>query len=179
MIARLGSGGLARPVSCRAPLHDRGSSEKSPYRGATPTISANGTNNGILWQINHTPALRAYNAENLAQKLYDSFVNWLPGYPDRQSSYTKFSVPTVANGKVYVASDSLAVFGLRAVIRSIVRNGSSVQLKFIGPPETILQMSPNMVTWTDLGPGTSTGPGSFSYTDTLLPGVQTRFYKLR
>ena len=148
------------------------------YRGATPTISANGTNQGILWVVMYQPSLRAYNAENLSQKLYDSYLNSQAGFPDQQSSYSKFAVPTVANGKVYVASDTLVVFGLRGIIRSVKRNGGTVQLTYIGPPETIVQGSTNLVQWTDLGAGTSTGPGMFSYTDTLPPGVLTRFYRL-
>ena len=34
-----------------------------------------------------------------------------------------------------------------------------------------MQGSTNLVQWTDLGAGTSTGPGMFSFTDTLPPGV--------
>ncbi len=153
-------------------------SEAITYRGATPSITADGTNNGILWLISPTPALRAYNAENLSQKLYDSYQNSQAGFPD-QHSYQKFTVPTIANGKVYLASDNLAVFGLRGIIRSITRNAASVNLSFIGPPGTIVQMSANLVNWTDLGAGTSAGPGLFTYTDTLPAGTLTRFYKLR
>jgi len=38
-------------------------------------------------------------------------------------------------------------------------------------------MSADLVHWTDLGPGNSTGVGSFSYTDT--PPTLSRFYRLR
>src|SRR5262249_47236871 len=43
------------------------------FRGATPSISANGTTNGLVWELVPTPTLgvmglRAFDAENLAQK---------------------------------------------------------------------------------------------------------------
>ena len=75
-----------------------------PYLGSVPSISANGSGDGILWTID--PAgLHAYNAANLATELYRGDLG----------SYVKFSTPAIANGKVYAATeDSLVVFGLLA-----------------------------------------------------------------
>jgi hypothetical protein len=80
-------------------------------RGTTPFISANGTANGILWMIDHgqplgsplaptKATLRAYNAENLKDELYNSSTKAadVPGYG------IKFSSPIVANGKVYIST---------------------------------------------------------------------------
>lgn len=85
------------------------------FPGATPSISANGTNDGIVWAIeadaygNNGPAiLHAYDATNVASELYNSDnVNQDPG------DAVKFAVPTIANGKVYVGAQyTLAIYGL-------------------------------------------------------------------
>jgi len=86
-----------------------------PYPGATPSISANGTNNGILWAVqnNSTAVLYAYTAGNLAQELYDT--NQAAGGRDHFGAGNKFMVPTIANGKVYVGTpNGVAAFGLLA-----------------------------------------------------------------
>jgi hypothetical protein len=83
-----------------------------PYPGATPSISANGTGNGILWAVeNGSPAvLHAYDATNLATELYNS--NQASGGRD-QFAGNKFITAMIANGKVFVGTpNSVAVFGL-------------------------------------------------------------------
>jgi Immunoglobulin I-set domain len=83
------------------------------YPGATPSISASGTTNGIVWVVeNSSPAvLHAYNATNLATELYNS--NQAASGVDHFSS-NKFITAMVANGKVYVGTaTSVAVFGLK------------------------------------------------------------------
>lgn len=83
-----------------------------PYPGATPTISASGTTNGIVWVVENTsPAvLHAYDATNLANELYNS--NQSSSGADHFSN-NKFITPMVVNGRVYVGtSNSVAVFGL-------------------------------------------------------------------
>ena len=87
-----------------------------PLRGASPAISANGTTNGIVWildlsgwQSNQPGILDAYDATNLATLLYSS-----PSSGSAASgAAVKFTVPTVANGKVYIGCESsFSVFGL-------------------------------------------------------------------
>jgi hypothetical protein len=83
-----------------------------PYPGATPSISANGTNNGILWAVENgtTAVLHAYDATNLASELYNS--NQAAGGRD-QFAGNKFITAMVANGKVFVGTPkSVVVFGL-------------------------------------------------------------------
>jgi hypothetical protein len=87
-------------------------------QGATPVISANGTNNAILWLIDSSGALtgapailRAYDPNNLSSEIYSSPTT--PSSPDAAGPAVKFTVPTVANGKVYVGTQTeLDVYGL-------------------------------------------------------------------
>jgi hypothetical protein len=82
------------------------------YPGATPSISANGTSNAIVWAVeNSSPAiLHAYNATNL-NELYNS--NQASNARDQFGPGNKFITPTIVNGKVFVGTtNGLAVFGL-------------------------------------------------------------------
>ncbi len=85
------------------------------WPGATPSISADGSENAILWMIanmNNIAVLYALDASNISTELYDSSQN---ATRDMAGTYNKFQVPTVANGKVYVATQTqLAVYGLLA-----------------------------------------------------------------
>jgi outer membrane protein assembly factor BamB len=83
------------------------------FPGATPSISANGTSNAILWAAeNVSPAvLHAYDATNLAHELYNS--NQASGGRDQFGSGNKFITPMITNGKVYVGTtNGVGVFGL-------------------------------------------------------------------
>jgi hypothetical protein len=104
------------------------STEILSYPAATPSISANGTTNGIVWLLESTnpsapgAVLEAYNANDLKDLLYSSQSN---AARDALGTGIKFSLPSIANGKVYAASTvvnpitgalhgQLSVFGLLA-----------------------------------------------------------------
>jgi len=77
------------------------------YPGATPTVSSNGTTNGIVWayerNANGDAILHAYDATNLKTELFNSGVI---------GTAVKFAVPTVCNGKVFVGTaNSIVAFG--------------------------------------------------------------------
>jgi hypothetical protein len=90
-------------------------------RGASFAISANAASNGILWALQNNGAsanndvgnpgvLFAYDANNLSTELYNSSQ---AGSRDVLDNAAKFSVPLVANGKVFVAGQTqLTIFGL-------------------------------------------------------------------
>lgn len=83
------------------------------YPGTTPSISANGTQNAILWAAENagTAVLHAYDAADLSHELYNS--NQAAHGRDHFGAGNKFIVPTVVNGKVYVGTtDGVGVFGL-------------------------------------------------------------------
>jgi hypothetical protein len=87
------------------------SSNTFPYPGAFPTISSSQTSNAIVWAVaNSNPAvLYAYDATNL-NSLYNS--NQM-GSRDQFGAGNKFITPVVANGKVFVGTQTgVAVFGL-------------------------------------------------------------------
>jgi hypothetical protein len=84
------------------------------YPGATPSISANGTKDGILWAVNssYSATLHAYDAGDLSVELYNS--EQAPQERDQLGPGNKFIVPTVVNGKVYVGTTfGVMVYGLR------------------------------------------------------------------
>lgn len=83
------------------------------YPGTTPSVSANGTNNGIVWATENTsPAiLHAYAALDLSQELYNS--EQAAGGRDEFGSGNKFITPTIASARVYVGTTTgVGVFGL-------------------------------------------------------------------
>jgi hypothetical protein len=83
------------------------------YPGTAPAVSANGAGNGIVWaHENSNPAvLHAYDAANLAHELYNS--SQAANGRDQLGAGNKFITPMIADGKVFVGTQSgVAVFGL-------------------------------------------------------------------
>jgi hypothetical protein len=85
------------------------------YPGSSPSVSANGTSNAILWALtSHSSAaavLHAYNPANLQQEYYNS--TQAANSRDAFGNGEKFITPVIANGKVFVGTpNGVAVFGL-------------------------------------------------------------------
>jgi hypothetical protein len=85
------------------------------HPGPTPTISANGAQNGIVWALDSSLTspgiLHAYDPTNLAHELYNS--TQAANGRDSFGNGNKFITPLIVNGKVYVGTQTgVAVFGL-------------------------------------------------------------------
>jgi hypothetical protein len=96
--------------------------------GGSPSVSANGTSNAIVWAINvPNHFLHAYYATNIATEI---------GTGQNIGSAVKFTVATVANGKVYVgAISNVLVYGLNTP--AITAEPQSVQV----PPRSNVTFS--------------------------------------
>ena len=84
------------------------------YPGASPSISANGSSNAIVWAVESgsgAAVLHAYNPANLAVEYYNS--NQAAAGRDAFGNGNKYITPVIANGKVFVGTPTgVAVFGL-------------------------------------------------------------------
>jgi hypothetical protein len=95
-----------------APFSQSSTSYRFP--GSTPSESSNASANGIIWALDNglycTPqspgcgatVLHAYDATNLATELWNS--SQAAANRDVAGHAVKFTVPTIANGKVYVGT---------------------------------------------------------------------------
>jgi hypothetical protein len=95
------------------------SSEILGPQGATPVVSSNQANNAIIWLTDSSGAhvapnapavLRAFDANDLSNEIYNS---GMLASRDAAGLAVRFTVPTVANGKVYMGTQGeLDVYGL-------------------------------------------------------------------
>jgi hypothetical protein len=82
------------------------------YPGALPSVSANGTSNGIVWAVEsvQVAVLHAYDATDL-NEIYNT--NQASDGRDHFGGGNKFITATIVNGKVFVANrNGVAMFGL-------------------------------------------------------------------
>lgn len=94
------------------------SSKRFQNPGATPSVSADGNKNAIVWAIatktwngpGQPAVLYAFDANNLSEPIYTSEQN---SKRDRAGMATRFVIPLVVNGRVYFgARDEVEVYGL-------------------------------------------------------------------
>jgi hypothetical protein len=84
------------------------------FRGANTVVSANGTQNGIVWayekSVTGQGILHAYDATSVSKELWNSNMN---GDRDGMLTGIGFATPVVYDGRVLTTSDnSLEIFGL-------------------------------------------------------------------
>ena len=106
-----------------------------PFDGMALSAYGSASYSGIFWLTSTTNGnedgagtLHAYNALDLSKELWNSDIN---SARDGLGMLGKFSAPTIANGKVYVAtfSGSLMVYGLlsqQALIGQVVNSASGL-----------------------------------------------------
>jgi hypothetical protein len=151
----------------------------SKKRGASFTVSSNGTQDGIAWAVladNYSTGgaeiLYAFDATNLSNLLYESDTN---AAHDGAGAATKFPVPVVTNGKVYVPAKSLVdAYGLYngqplAVAPAIAPNGGSFAT---AQTVTLSTATPTASIFYTLD-GTVPTPGSTPYVGPILIGKST------
>ena len=166
------------------------------FPGATASISALGTANAIAWTL-QTDAygsrgaaiLHAYEAVNLPNEFYNSGQT---GLRDQAGGAAKFTIPTIANGKVYVGTAThLNVFGLFPP-NNTPPNGDPSDLSGVSPTfsQVTLSWANHATNATGIKIERSTDGKSFvqvntvprdasTYTDNGLRGSTAYFYRVR
>ncbi len=146
--------------------------------GGMLALSANGSTpgSGVLWatlalngSANHTVQpgiLRAYDASDVTRELWNSQQN---ATRDAVGSFAKFSYPTVANGKVYVAtfSNQLVVYGL------LNPNGNQPPLVNAGTDQSVTLPSTATLAGTSSDDGLPNPPGAVTYSWVKVSGPGT------
>jgi uncharacterized protein (TIGR03437 family) len=131
------------------------------------TLSANGTQDGtgILWEItgnyndvSTTATLHAYDANNLANELWNSDMNGR----DKMGAITKFVGPTVANGRVYAPTYENAVIAYGILADNIVAPDPPPAIRSVASAASYASdvLSPGEIVaifGTGLGPATPAG----------------------
>jgi hypothetical protein len=173
------------------------------FTGVTPAISASGRSDAILWGLNVNgygiPArpiasqtiLFAYDAGDLGTLLYSSEMT---GQRDRLGNAVKFNTPTVANGHVYVGTQTtLDVFGLFDPAGFVPFAPSNLMATAGAPsptpPSIILTWSNNAfnatgvviqrsLNGTDFTTLTTVGRNETTFTDTGTLASTTYFYRV-
>ena len=150
------------------------STEQYSFPGATPSISANGSTQGIVWTVDSSayvtagPAnLQAHDANNVATTLYSSTTNTAR---DSAGPAVKFAVPTIANGKVYVGTaNQIDVYGLlNGMTQTSVPIISPGSESFAGSAiVTITDATPNATIYYTID-GTAATTASTPYSGSIL-----------
>ena len=147
------------------------------YPGATPSISANGNSNGIVWAVQTgSPAvLYAFDARNLSE-LYDS--TQAANSRDSFGTGITFATPTVANGKVFVGTtNGVGVFGLLGCTYSIATSltmdstASSGSVTVTANPSSCTWSAVNNSNFITITGVTSGSNGAVSFSVPANPGA--------
>lgn len=152
---------------------------QKPFPGMTLSAFGSLSDSGIFWAtaadtsaLPGPGTLHAFDAMDLSKELWNSDMN---STRDAMGNYTKFANPTVANGKVFLPTDSreIAVYGLLPNVSGVhaVVNGASFASGAVAPGELV------SIFGSTIGPETPAGAvASASGTvGTTLGNVQVTF----
>lgn len=166
------------------------SSTSYGYPGATPSVSSNGTANGIVWDVQYSTShavLRAYNPTTLAE-LYNSDQNTAR---DQLGAGVKFITPIIADGHVFVGADGdLNVFGLIEPPTTAPNAPSDLVATALGPSRVQLSWVDNADNEAGFKIERSTddenfsqialaSAGSNSFVDSTASASTTYYYRIR
>jgi len=135
---------------------------KFGYLPGSPSISASGNQNGIVWiPDRNANLLHAYDATTLSTELWNSGQK--AGGADNLGAVVKFAPPTIANGEVFVGTtSSLVIYGLTPPATAVPQpptlsaaaiSGSSVNLTW-----TDATQPPNLATGYSIEMSADAGP---------------------
>lgn len=171
------------------------------HPGAMLSLSANGENDGILWAAIHATGdswhesqpgvLHAYDADDIVHELWTSLDN--VGRDDC-GNYAKMAPPTIANGKVYLASfgtkntesGQLCVYGLLpdgpaplapAEVRGRVENGR-IALSWTKSPAAITYTVKRCLEGTNSFQAITSGLTSSAFLDNSATPGKTYLYRV-
>ena len=170
-VYRLSGGTFVTPASAQSTALAPGG-----MPGGMLSLSANGATSGtgILWaalsrggDANHTPQpgiLRAYDAGNVTRELWNSEQN---ATRDTLGLFSKFSSPTIADGKVFVStfSNKLVVYGLLPPSQ-----GNAVPVVNAGADQVVTAPATVTLLGTATDDGNPNPPGTMTITWSLASG---------
>ena len=146
--------------------------------GSTPSVSSNGSSDGIVWAVRNNSGaavLHAFDATNIATELYNSDQ---AGTVDQPGPYVKFTPPTVVNGKVYVATQNgLVAYGCLGAAAPIVTAPTQAVSGATGLSASVDSHAGSTYSWSisggtiDSGQGTAAISFSAGVPGTLLLAV--------
>lgn len=160
------------------------------FLNGTPSISANGTLNGIVWVIDRgSNQLKAYDAHDLTKQLWTS--GQAPDLRDQLGSVVKFTVPTVADGQVFVGTaNSLVIYGPPIPVTAppdaptqltlVPRAFNKVDLTWTdlsnNEDKFLIERSPDNADWAEIG---AAGANATKFSDTTALSTTTYYYRVR
>jgi len=183
-----GTGKFTLPAFAQSP---------TPAPGGQPggilALSANGTNAGsaIIWAVHQVGGnanqqvlpgiLHAYSAQNVGTELWNSEQL---SSRDTVGQFAKFVPPTVANGKVYLAtfSNRLNVYGLQPPPSvSITLSGGNTTISWPAntPSAYTLQTTTDLVVGTWVAVTNRAGVSNGVYQVTVPAAMPTGFFRLK